>query len=43
MGGYCEMGRLWMASPPNTIITMAMTHANTGRFRKNRDSMASLR
>ncbi len=29
-----------MANPPSTIMTMAMTQAKTGRFRKNLDNMA---
>jgi hypothetical protein len=43
MGGYCEIGRVWMASPPATIKMMAMTQAKTGRFRKNLDNMARFR
>ena len=43
MGGYWEMGRLWMASPPATIIMMAITQAKTGRSRKKFDNIRGLR
>jgi len=43
MGGYCEIGRVWIARQPATIKMMAMTQAKTGRFRKNLDNMARLR
>jgi hypothetical protein len=39
MGGYWEMGKLWIASPPASIMMMAMTHAKTGRSRKKLDSI----
>jgi hypothetical protein len=42
MGGYCDMGRLKIASPPATMRMMAMTQAKTGRFRKNLDNIAIL-
>ena len=41
IGGYWEMGRLWMDRQPNTIRMMAMTQAKTGRSRKNFDNIAS--
>src|SRR5688572_11612017 len=41
MPGYCMTGRLIMASAPVSIMMMAITHANTGRSIKKRDSMAT--
>src|SRR6185436_13134918 len=37
MLGYCAMGRLVIESAPASMITIAMTHAKTGRSMKNRD------
>src|SRR5512140_1030069 len=37
IGGYWEIGRFTIAMPPASIIAIAMTHAKTGRFRKNAD------
>jgi len=34
IGGYCDMGKLYMARPPASMMMMAMTHAKTGRSRK---------
>jgi hypothetical protein len=43
MGGYWDMGRLYMAKPPVSMMMMAMTHAKTGRSRKNLDNIERLR
>ena len=43
MGGYCDMGRLYMARPPASMMMMAMTQAKTGRSRKNFDNIRRLR
>ena len=43
IGGYCDMGNLKIANPPPTIMMMAITHAKTGRSRKNRDNIKRLR
>ncbi len=43
MGGYCDMGRLYMARPPASMMMMAMTHAKTGRSKKNLDNIRLLR
>jgi hypothetical protein len=43
MGGYWDMGRLYIARVPPAMMMMAMTHAKTGRFRKNLDSISYLR
>src|SRR5437764_112675 len=42
MAGYCETGRVAMASPPASMTTMAMTQAKIGRSMKKRDSMTGL-
>jgi hypothetical protein len=39
MAGYCMMGRFTTASAPASIITSAITQANTGRSMKKRGSM----
>ena len=43
MGGYCEMGRLYMARAPAIMMMMAMTQAKTGRSKKNLDNIGLLR
>src|SRR4030042_3546320 len=43
MGGYWDMGRLYMARPPASMMMMAMTHAKTGESRKNFDNIKLLR
>lgn len=35
MSGYCEIGRLTTANAPTSIVVMARTQANTGRWMKN--------
>ncbi len=39
MGGYCATGICQIASRPTVMIIMAMTQANTGRSRKNFESI----
>src|SRR5512143_737359 len=43
MGGYWDMGKLYMARPPASMKIMAMTHAKTGRSRKKFDNIRLLR
>ncbi len=35
MGGYCDTGRLNIATKPSTIVRIAITLASTGRSMKN--------
>ena len=37
MLGYCALGRVVMETTPTTMMTIAMTHAKTGRSMKNLD------
>jgi hypothetical protein len=42
IGGYWETGKLKIASPPASIMMMAITHAKTGRSKKKFDNMTDL-
>ncbi len=37
MEGYCVIGNVRIESMPAIMMTMAITHANTGRSMKKRD------
>src|SRR5580704_19021746 len=43
MLGYCAIGRVRIASPPPSMMTMARTHANIGRSMKKSDTRLLLR
>src|SRR5688572_24370191 len=40
MSGYCEIGRIALATSPAITMTMAMTPASTGRSMKNFENMS---
>src|ERR1700728_2376959 len=43
MLGYCAIGKVLMASPPPSMMTMARTQANIGRSMKKSDTRLLLR
>src|ERR671919_182310 len=43
MSGYCEIGRIALATSPAITMTIAMTPASTGRSMKNFENMSVAR